>query len=175
MELDDKEKLIIYSIGSNNQPIKTKIEYQKLLFLVSTIFPQFKEDLDFEPYNYGPYSEVADVLIEEFMVMGYVLTDTNQKAPYYSLASDGLDEYTKIQSEDNFSEIRDIVDKTKRFVDELSDKELLVYVYVNYPEYIENSIIWDRLEKELPRIFDSLVAKNVITSEDKEKLMQKYG
>ena len=47
-DLDDDEKIIIYSIGSNNNtPIASKVKLQKILFLISNLFQHFQEKFDF--------------------------------------------------------------------------------------------------------------------------------
>ena len=49
-ELEDREKVIFYSIGALDKPIKTKIKLQKLIFLFSNVFKDYKDLLEFDKH-----------------------------------------------------------------------------------------------------------------------------
>jgi hypothetical protein len=72
-DLNDEEKIVLYSIGAlGSRPLKSKVKIQKLLYLFSTIFPDFGELLEYEPHLLGPYSEIVDNVLEDLLTLGLV-------------------------------------------------------------------------------------------------------
>ncbi|WP_050559665.1 hypothetical protein [Methanocaldococcus villosus] len=72
-ELEPEEKIILYALGAlNNTPLNSKIKLHKLLFLVSNVFPQLNELLEFEEHFLGPYSEKINYILDDLISLGLV-------------------------------------------------------------------------------------------------------
>jgi Uncharacterised protein family (UPF0175). len=155
--LEDDEQLIIYSIGAlGNTPLRGRLRLQKLLFLISNVFENFKALLEFEPHLYGPYSEAVDDILDDLISLGLIDKEDSR----YVLTKKGIDIYNHLKSR---KELVDVIEDFKNFLKDLSGDEILVFVYVLYPEYIGESIVWDDLKKDRIKIAKSLLRKEKIS------------
>jgi len=167
-DFEPEEELILLCLGANNySPVKTKIQYQKILFLFSNFKPKYLELFEYEPYNFGPYSEPAESIIEDFMVMGFV----NKTNSQFFLTEKGKEIVENIKKNTD-SELLDILDSLKNLANNLSDKELMTFIYLTFPEYTKNSTIWDKLKLELPTLIQSLEKKNIFQKDEVEKILK---
>jgi predicted HTH domain antitoxin len=159
-ELDIGEKLVLYSIGAlGNSPIRSKTKLQKLLFLFSNVFEKFKEPLDFEAHLFGPYSESIDYILEDLTKLDLV----EKRGSYYRLSSRGIDIYNKIRIKEIKEHMKTVMEDFKGFLNDLTQEELLAFVYVTYPEYIEEAAKWDEIKEKRKEIAISLLRKNKIS------------
>jgi uncharacterized protein YwgA len=155
--LNDEEKLILFTIGSLNQtPIRSKIKIQKILFLISNVFKGFQNLLDFEPHLFGPYSETLDYVLESLIKLGLVKRDGNS----YRLTVEGQ---ILVESLKPKAELLSVINDFKSFLNDLSDEEILVFVYTSYPQFISESIKWDELRPKRVSIALSLLHKGKIS------------
>jgi hypothetical protein len=168
-KFEEEEKLVFLSIGSSGTPIKSKIHFQKVIFLISNIIPNYKEAFDYEPYNFGPYSETAESVLEDLKIMGMI----TQNKSAYSLSEKGMLYYNNYANEAN-EQLLNTVDEIKKLTEKLNDKELLTYIYLKYPEYQENSIIWDKLKPQLHKYIKSLIKKQILNEDDEIKYLKLY-
>ena len=156
-DLDDDEKVIIYSIGSNNNtPITSKVKLQKILFLISNLFQDFQEKFDFEPHLLGPYSENIDYITEDLVKLN-VIEKIGSK---FILTEKGVTIFNLMNPK---QEIKDAIIDFKEFLNDLSDDEVLVFVYVSYPQFIAESARWDKLKKKRINIAVSLLEKEKVS------------
>ena len=66
--LESDEKIVLYSIGAlRNTPLRGKVKLQKLLFLITEVFPEWDEFLEYDSHLLGPYSERVDNILEDLM------------------------------------------------------------------------------------------------------------
>ena len=61
-----RSKFIALLLSGAERPIKTRINFQKELFIFSKSFPKFFDSFDFVPHYYGPYSRIAEDIIENY-------------------------------------------------------------------------------------------------------------
>ncbi|MGC9779567.1 MAG: UPF0175 family protein [Candidatus Heimdallarchaeota archaeon] len=140
--LEDDERIILYSIGAlNNTPLTGKTKLQKLLFMVSEVFVNLKDLLDFDDYLLGPYSEKIDAILENLVKLDLV---TNEKSKYY-LSSIGLEIFKRIKPKENLSSV--IID-FKELLHDVPEDYLLIFIYVTYPEYKFESSKWEELQSK---------------------------
>ena len=155
--LNNEEKLLLYSIGAlNNIPIRSKTKLQKLLFLFSNIYRDFQEPLEFEPHLLGPYSETIDYMLEDLMRLD--LIDKRNRG--YLLTSKGHEIYAELKPD---KEVMKVIEDFKEFLNNMSDDEVLTFIYVFYPKYIAESARWDELKKNRINIAVSLLKKQKIS------------
>lgn len=178
IDLNDEEKVIICSLGAlHNSPLRSKTKIQKLLFLISNVFDGYKDILEFEPHLFGPYSETVDYVLEDLIKLDLVEKSGKQ----YKLTDNGIKIFKCLSPK---KDIMRVIEDFKEFLNDLSNNELLTFVYVSYPEYIEESAKWDELKKEREKIAISLLKKQKIsfskavevsglTTSNFEKLLEK--
>jgi predicted HTH domain antitoxin len=60
-------------------------------------------------------------------------------------------------------ELFKVLEDFKDFLNDLPDKEVLVFIYVSYPKFIEESAKWDELKQKRVDIAISLLKKGKIS------------
>ncbi len=151
--LEDEEKIVIYSLGAlDNNPLRSKIKIQKLLFLISNVFKEYKDLLEFEPHLFGPYSETLDYLVQDLQKLGLIEIEGSR----YKLTKKGFELYQQLKPK---KELIEVVEDFKEFLNDLPDEEILAFVYVSYPDYISESAKWDELKPDRIKIAVSLLRK----------------
>lgn len=157
-EMDASQRLIIYCLGASEKPIEHKVDIQKILFLTSMEYPDlFKDVFTFQKYKKGPYSERVDENVSVISNSGYIA------GAEFGLSDEGYMVYKEIEKrvkEPLKSSILNNID----FVVGLSENELLTFIYVVFPEYTENSEVWDKLKPKRTKIAVSLLKKGKITA-----------
>jgi uncharacterized protein YwgA len=139
--LDDKEMIILYSIGSLDQPLRSKLKLQKILFLVTNVFDDLQDLLKFEPNLMGPYSERIDYVLQDFERMGLVEVQGSN----YSLTKKGEEVYIHLKPK---AELANVINDFKDFLNDLSDNEVMTFIYTFYPKYTSESTKWNELKEK---------------------------
>ncbi len=156
-DLEDEEKIIVYSLGAlNNTPLRSKIKLQKLLFLVSNVFKEYRDLLEFEPHLFGPYSETVNYVLEDLMKLGLVY----QEGSKYTLTEKGFELFNHLKPK---KELLKVIEDFKEFLNDLSDDEVLSFIYASYPNYISESAKWDELKGNRAKFAVSLLKKQKIS------------
>jgi uncharacterized protein YwgA len=144
-DLTDGERFLIsllYARGGKGriaEPVNGRVILAKLLFLLwkNPLTHPLLEEVHFEPYDYGPWSDWIDVSLDELALRGYVTQEPGQ-ATRISLTPKGTQEGRQLfQSLD--AERRAIVEDVKVNFGSLSTDALLERVYAAYPDYATES------------------------------------
>jgi predicted HTH domain antitoxin len=155
--LEDEEKIVLFSIGAlDNTPIRSKTKLQKLLFLVSNVFEDYKELLVFEPHLFGPYSENLDTILEDLIKMELVIKKGNS----FKLSEMGYELYNRLKPK---AELISVIEDFKDFLNDLSEDEILTFVYVSYPKYTSEAIKWNELKEKRIQYSISLLEKHKVS------------
>ncbi len=155
--LEDEEKLVIFALGSlNNTPLRGKIKLQKLLFLISNVFKEYKDLLEFEPHLFGPYSETLDNIVGDLIKLGLV----EKEGSRYRLTKKGFELYKKMEPK---KELIEVIEDFKSFLNDMSDKEVLTFVYVSYPNFIGESAKWNELKRDRVETAIALLKKQKVS------------
>ena len=134
------QKIIIYSTGALNRPFRNNVDIQKMMFLLSRAYPEKFSDYVFQQHKKGPYSESINESVAILGSSGYFYGSD------FALSEKGYREYLNIR--DHLVDyLKDSIDDFKALILQLSEDELLLFIYVNYPEYVYNSEVWDRLRE----------------------------
>jgi uncharacterized protein YwgA len=140
IDLEDEEKLLLYVIGAlDYTPLRSKIKLQKIIFLVSNVFRGFQQLLHYEPHYLGPYSETLENTLNSLIRLGYI----EAKDSNFSLTKKGVDIFKALTPK---PELVEVIEDFKGFLNDLSDNEILAFIYASYPEYISESVKWDKLK-----------------------------
>lgn len=153
--LNSMEKLMLYAASSNTQELKSKVKMQKVLFLVSKALPKaFGSELRFEAHKKGPYSQTVDDYLNALQDIGLMdlpsctLTDTGQTI---------VDDVVPREP------LKGIVDSMKDIVVHLSEDEMLLMIYNDYPEYRRNSEEWARISAIRQSLAERMLSKHVVS------------
>ena len=153
--LTSMEKLLLYASGSEDIVLRTKVKMQKLMFLVSKAMPQIADgNFRFEPHKKGPYS----IEIEESLNS---LNDCNLiELPSCEVTEEGKKIVKQIVPK---QPLRGIVDELKSYITHLKEDELLLMIYVDYPEYRINSEEWERLKSKREELAKRMFEKGQVS------------
>jgi uncharacterized protein YwgA len=100
---------------------------------------------NFVPYNYGPYSFTVMEIIENLRNSGDLVVQgrKNTKKEKFVLSKTAI-----LKAKKKYSilpkNIKHIIKEKRVGWDQLGNDGILRYVYLNYPEYKEKSVIKDR-------------------------------
>jgi uncharacterized protein YwgA len=144
MDLDRKDFLLMTVAAGGSKPL-TPVQLQKSLFLIrersSEVPNQFYE---FEPYNYGPFSEDIYLDADTLEGEGLLFSIPSTKGRWLSRAITpaGMERVTELEkrlSQRSYAYIRQLVEWTQS----LSFSGLVKAIYEAYPEYRKNSVFQD--------------------------------
>jgi uncharacterized protein YwgA len=131
--------MLLYAGGG----AKGQLWFQKEVFVLSRAFEELAEEVDFEAFSYGPYSEAVEecrnALENSGLVVRTQLTEEGKVIAkmLWEVASD-LE--------------KEIIKATAEFFESLSREELLLYICVMYPDMIEKSREIDGILKRREKI-----------------------
>lgn len=153
--LNSMEKLMLYTAGSNTQELKSKVKMQKVLFLVSKALPQaFGDELRFEANKKGPYSQTVDDYLNALQDVGLI------NLPSCALTEEGQAVVDDVVPREP---LKGIVDSMKDVVVHLSEDELLLMIYNDYPEYRRNSEEWARIIDIRWDLAERMLSKHIVS------------
>ena len=154
-ELSTVEKFILMALYARPPGGKGgKLRLQKIMFKLAEVFEELREELDFEPYSYGPYSEAVEeyrsMLENSGLISNTELTEEGQRLAEKVWRQ--ADEHTK-----------KVVKSIVEFIEALEDDELLLYIYVTSPDMAEKSTIRENVMKNRVEIALKMLRKGVIS------------
>ena len=158
-KMDPIQLYIILILGAKNlEPVKGRIWLQKEFFLVAQHIDKIRGLLDYEPYLLGPWSESVDVALEQLQASGLVKINGKIK-----LTKLGEKVYSIIRRKASKETIK-IVEQVKEDLNDLSEEELLAYVYFLFPdEWSKESIKARELERKRIQLAIELYKKGKIS------------
>ena len=134
LSLEDWILLLFYL--SPNRTIKGELYVQEALFIASQLLERLRKMIEFEPYKYGPYCETVKNKLEVLERAGYIKRIGKQLL----LMEDGLREI--LSKPDLFrKDEKEALGKIIKFINQLDEDELLLYVYVAYGYYEKSDAI----------------------------------
>ena len=127
-----KDFILLLLNVDNQKPIEGNLFIQKEMFLiVEEVYPKLQEELEFIPYDYGPYSfKLVNILnnLNKDNLIYYENFEVNE----YAITQKGEEYLNQIEFP---KDIIKKVNKIKIGSNKLGYKGLLRYVYFTYPEY----------------------------------------
>ena len=138
------------SFANNADPIGGRTRFQKMIFLLSQHAKFFKNKYDFDPHDYGPYSQELqddiDNLIREKFLTEERRTIEGGKIRYeYSITDKGESLVNRVLSNEHFekkfrfSKILELSNEIKNDLNHADLYLLLSEIYEKYPEYAKYS------------------------------------
>jgi len=157
--LTETQKYTLLLLSANNdEPIKGKLWYQKELFLLSRNSDELAEQTDFEADFMGPYSESADEELEQ-LEFAKVVEKEGNKLKLTELGKD----VAKILEKNSSEEEKEMVEDFKSELNDLTEDELLGFIYFTFPEMTKESVKIEKIKPKRKSIALSLYAKSKIS------------
>ncbi|MDO9326222.1 MAG: hypothetical protein Q7T80_14825 [Methanoregula sp.] len=160
-DLNDLDLAILQLLhAGNDAPLKGEVAFQKEMFLIADYIEKIRELAKFIPHTFGPYSEVAEKGMRNLKSLGLV----EEKYHEYQITPHGVAALGKAKSAFTAEQVEAIQDY-KEFLNDLSRDEILLFVNVSYPDFIEKSAVYDRvIRKRIPTAI-SLYKKEKVSLE----------
>jgi uncharacterized protein YwgA len=160
-DLTDLDLAILQLLhADNNDPLKGKVAFQKEMFLIADYIEKIREQAEFIPHTFGPYSEAAENEMGNLRSLGLVKEQDNK----YHITPTGVAAISKAKSAFSAEELEAIQD-FKIFLNDLSRDEILLFVYVSYPDFKEESGVYEQVIKKRIPIAISLYQKGKVSLE----------
>ncbi len=166
----ERENFIVLLLGAADGPIPTIWHLQKEMFLLSRSVPKLQELFNFEKHYEGPYCQaLQEQAIDPFFLANAYGFDT---AGRFVLTAEGKKTFKELmkqyESNDKLMRMVKTMQLIRSIYDRLSKDELLLLIYVTYPEYVDLSSAYDRLVGDQDRrrtLAASLLKKGVLTED----------
>jgi uncharacterized protein YwgA len=160
-DLTDLDLAILQLLhAGDNDPLKGKVAFQKEMFLIADYIDKIREQAEFIPHTFGPYSEAAENEMGNLRSLGLV----KEKGHEYHITPNGIAALSKAKPVFNEEQVEAIQDY-KEFLNDLTEYELLLFIYVSYPQFKEESAVYDRvIRKRIPTAI-SLYKKGKVSLE----------
>lgn len=157
-DLTDLDLAILQLLhAGNNDPLKGKVAFQKEMFLIADYIEKIREQVEFIPHTFGPYSEVAENKMRNLKSLGLV----KEKYHEYHITPNGVAVLSKSKSAFTEEQI-DAIRGYKEFLNDLSRDEILIFFFVSYPDFIEKSAVYERvIRKRIPTALSLYTKGNV--------------
>jgi uncharacterized protein YwgA len=145
-DLNDLDLAILQLLhAGNDDPLKGRVAFQKEMFLIADYIDKIRDKADFIPHTFGPYSEAAESEMGNLKSLGLVKEEGSE----YRITPNGV---AALEMKPAFSpeEIEAIAD-FKEFLNDLTRDELLLFTYVSYPKFKEESAVYEQvIRKRIP-------------------------
>lgn len=159
-------KYIILAVYLNDEPITGNTKLQQIMFLLSDVVEEVRDDCNYDADMYGPYSEIVAYELNYLTEMG-VLYSVGNKIGTTPMGQDIAKELLKRERR----EIINLLSKYKAFLNDLTINEALAYVYLAYPSMTSASTKIDDLKPNMENYIMSLVEKQKISAQRAAELL----
>jgi uncharacterized protein YwgA len=169
------QRFLILLLGAKNfEAIINHLRLQKVVFYSLLLIAKDQEEkkklLDefgFYPHKAGPYSESIEEDVEQLYLAGFLrYKPTEKRAEEIQLTEQGKQafEFIKTQAKE---ELIKILEESKEFLNDknISDKEVLAFIYSLEREYTTKSELVKKIEENKIEYAKSLYKKGKITIE----------
>ena len=172
-EIEVIERYILLLLGVVDRPIPSILHLEKEIFILSNFNPKIKEFIHFEKHYEGPYSQEIKELVECPLYFSSAWEIENGEI---KITEKGKELFKKLvqqfKDDPKFIRMLEAIKIIRKLYDKLSREELLLLIYITYPEYREKSKIFDEIYKKRKEIAESLLEKGLITEERYKEIVE---
>ncbi len=146
-DLTDLDLAILQVLhAGNNDPLKGTVSFQNGMFLIANYIEKIREQAEFIPHVFGPFSEAAENEMGKLKSLELVKENYHE----YHITPTGVAALSKAKPAFTKEQIEAIQDY-KEFLNNMERDEILLFVYVSYPYFIEKSAVYERgIRKRVP-------------------------
>lgn len=141
--------LVLLGVG-DEAPVEGRTRLQKLMFLIQQRLEDqggaIKWGYSFEPYDYGPFAKALYDDLDELQRRSLVkererCLDDDVIQYDYVLTKDGGEYVREKLDNSHFDSLTITAESVKDEFNDMPLQQLIDYVYTEYPEYAENSVL----------------------------------
>ena len=169
------QRFLVLLLGAKNfEAIINHLRLQKVVFYSLLLIAEDQEEkkklLDefgFYPHKAGPYSEIIEEDVEQLCLAGLLKYKPNEKrAEEIQLTEQGKQVFQLIKTQVK-EELIKILEESKEFLNDknISDKEVLAFIYSLEREYTTKSELVKKIEENKIKYAKSLYKKGKISIE----------
>lgn len=144
----------------DKKPVKGNVAFQKEMFLIANYIDKVNERAEFIPHILGPYSEASEVSIDNLVSMGLV----EKKDNTYKITPSGI-KVLGLKQDTFSSEEKESIADFKEFISNLTNDEILLFIYASYPNYTIESTEYRRIMKSRVKNSISIYKKGIVSLE----------
>lgn len=160
-DLTDLDLAILHLLhAGNDDSLKGRVAFQKEMFLIADYIDKIREEAEFIPHTFGPYSEAAEIEMGNLRSLGLV----KEEGQEYKITQNGIAALKKVKPVFSPEQIEAIGD-FKEFLNDLTQDELLLFIYVSHPEYTEESGVFEKVIRKRVPTAVSLYKKGKVSLE----------
>lgn len=147
-QIDTVQGFILALLGLGDEPeIRGNLHLQKEMYLLSRQLDSLAEACNFNPYLKGPYSEDVEAALSDLKALGLVEEGGGGRL---HLTEEGKGLFQEL-AEEIPSEVKERLIESKDLFNDMTEDELLVFIYAVYPEMATESVIRERvMAKRVP-------------------------
>ena len=146
---------------NDEKPVKGNVAFQKEMFLISNYIDKVNERAEFIPHSLGPYSEASEVSMDNLVSMGLV---EKKEGNTYKITSSGI-KVLGLKQDIFFPEEIDSIADFKEFIGNLTNDEILLFIYASYPDFTIESTEYRRIMKSRVKNAISIYKKGIVSLE----------
>ena len=171
-QLNDVDRFILLLLGAKNfESIPGPMHFQKEMYLLQNIFPKLTDETDYEPYFLGPHSEIIADKAEQLASSDLIKAELGK----LELTLDGKKVFNilKKSSKEEIKKIEEI----KEFLNDLTNDELLAFIYFSYPsqgELEKESIEYKNLLPKRKKLAISMYQKGKLSAQKAAQIAGEY-
>ena len=145
----------------DKKPVKGNVAFQKEMFLIANYINKVNERAEFIPHFLGPYSEASEVSIDNLVSMGLV---EKKEGNTYKITPSGI-KVLGLKQDTFSSEEKESIADFKEFISNLTNDEILLFIYASYPDYTIESTEYRRIMKSRVKNSISIYKKGIVSLE----------
>lgn len=152
--------LLLYApvSGKTSEPIRGKTWLQKEMYVISLNIPLLPDEMAYDSFRYGSFSETVEEIKDQYQISNYVESPKGM----IQLTLKGEQLASRVWQAIS-PEIRKLVQDIKEEFNDMTEDELLLFMYVTYPDTAESSDVKDRIMKQRFPLSVSLLKKGKVS------------
>lgn len=163
--LDNVEKIFLMLLrAGKNKPIPGNLWLQKEMFMIAKNLQPLENYLEFQPHLQGPYSESVENKLQNLEYKGFV-SKRDRNIELTERGKEIVNEFYPSASK----ELIDLIEDVKNFVNDLTQDELLLYVYYTYGMASESYEL-ENIEQKREKLAKRLYKKGKVSLEKASEL-----
>lgn len=144
--------------GKTSEPIRGKTWLQKEMYVISRNIPLLSDEMAYDSFRYGSFSETVEEIKDQYQISNYV--ESPKGMIRLTLKGEKLASCIW-QTID--PETRKLVQDVKEEFNDMTEDELLLFMYVTYPDTAESSDVKDKIMKDRFPLSVSLLKKGKVS------------
>lgn len=156
-EDDEIHKFMI--LLADGKPVRGRLKLQKMIFVLAESIEDLNLEASYAPDYFGPYSETVDYEYDYLKSIGILHEHHNEI--FLTDIGKGIMEILRGKTDDK---LLHMVKECKEFFNDLTEHELLAYIYSAYPDMAGESTEYEKIQSENEDLILSLIKKGKISS-----------